>query len=128
MKKVFTSLFFLFILFVSCSMPKADDTIAMMNRYWNFYRVENFDSLKTFYTGSIPDTSFWNALRGEAAQYGDIKDINLSTISVGQSFSEGENIELTYQVVYDKNFLYHKFTFKKNDKGVFKIVRHELTK
>lgn len=127
MKSVFIPLFILVTLFVSCSMPNADGTIAMMSRYWQFYRVENFDSLKTFYTGSIPDSTFWNALHTLHEKYGDVKDISLSNITVGQAFGEGERVELTYQVEYDKRFLGHQFIFKKDDKGVFKIIRHELT-
>ena len=128
MKRVYTPLFFLITLFVSCSMPKADGTIASMNRYWDFYRVENFDSLKTFYTAPIPDTSFWNALHKVGEQYGNIKDISLINTTVGRAFGKGERIELTYEVEYDKKVLDHIFAFKKDDKGVFKISRHELTK
>jgi hypothetical protein len=109
-------------------MPKADETIAMMNRYWDFYRVENLDSLKTFYFAPIPDTSFWNALHEVREKYGDVKNISLTKTTVGQAFGEGARVELTYEVEYDKKVLDHEFTFKKDDKGVFKISRHELTK
>lgn len=128
MKKVYASLFLLVILFVSCSMPKADNTIAMMNRYWEFYRVGNIDSLKTFYTGGVPDTSFWNSLHAVGEKYGDIKNVSLTNTTVGQAFGEGERIELTYEVEYDKKVLDHEFIFKKDENGVFKISKHELTK
>lgn len=128
MKNGYIPLFFLINLFVSCGMPRADETIAGMNRYWDFYRVENFDSLKAFYIPPIPDTSFWNALHKVGAQYGKIQNISLTNTTVGQAFGKGERIELTYEVEYEKKVLDHIFSFKKDDKGVFKISKHELTK
>jgi hypothetical protein len=128
MKRVYTSLFFLVIMFVSCSLPKADNTIAMMNRYWEFYKVGNIDSLKTFYTDQIPDTAYWNSMHGVIEKYGDIKNIALTNTTVGQSLGEGERIELTYEVEYEKKTLDHEFVFRKDNNGVFKISNHELTK
>jgi hypothetical protein len=128
MKKVYTPLYFLVILFVSCSMPKADNTIAMMNRYWEYYRVDNIDSLKTFYTGGVPDTSFWKSLHAVGEKYGDIKNVSLTKTTVGQAFGEGARIELTYEVEYDRKVLDHEFIFKKDENGVFKISKHLLTK
>lgn len=128
MKRTYTPLFFLIILFVSCSLPKADDTIAMMNRYWDFYRANNFDSLKTFYTGGVPDTSFWNSLHTVGEKYGDIKNVSLTNTTVGQAVGKGPRIELTYEVEYDKKVLDHEFIFVKNENGVYKISSHQLTK
>jgi hypothetical protein len=128
MKRIYTPLFFLVTLFSSCSMPKADDTITMMNRYWEFYQVDKFDSLKTFYTGGVPDTSFWNSLHAVGEKYGDIKNVSLINTTVGQAVGKGPRIELTYEVEYDKKVLDHEFIFIKDENGVFKILKHQLTK
>jgi hypothetical protein len=128
MKRIYTLLFCLVILFVSCSLPNADNTVAMMNRYWDFYRVDNIDSLKTFYNLPLADTSFWNALHEVGVQNGDIKNISLTNTTVGKSLGEGERIELTYEVEYDRKVLNHEFVFRKDNNGDFKISSHQLTK
>jgi hypothetical protein len=128
MKRINYSLFFLFTLIIACNMPKPDKAVAMMNRYWNFYQVENYDSLKTFYisNGENVDTSFWRAIHQLHENYGSVKNVTMTKTGVEQSLGEGESIELAYEVELDKKVITHEFAFKKDEKGVFRISNHEF--
>jgi hypothetical protein len=128
MKRYYCFFTFLLASIVACNMPKADQAIAMMNRYWNFYKVENYDSLKTFYisSGANIDTGFWKAVHFQHENYGHVKSVNMTQTGVEQSLSEGEKIELAYEVEYEKKVVTHDFSFKKDEKGVFRITNHEF--
>jgi hypothetical protein len=50
MKSMLRSLVaFLCVITVACSIPKPDLAISKMEQYWQYYKVENYDSLKAFY-------------------------------------------------------------------------------
>jgi hypothetical protein len=109
-------------------MPKPDETVAMMNRYWDFYRAENYDSLKTFYisNGEEIGTSFWNGMQQLHKDYGGVKSITMTKTEVKQSVGEGEGIELIYEVELDKKVITHDLSFRKDETGVFRIANHEF--
>lgn len=129
MKKIFPFIFFIFAMTIACKMPKPDQAIAMMDLYWNFYKVGNFDSLETFYIvkgDSADEKYFWNALRKMRENGGNIRKISLTSTSIERSLNNGESIGLAYEVEFEKFMVKHEFVFKKNEKGVLRISNHEF--
>jgi hypothetical protein len=113
-------------------MPKPEKTAATMEKYWNFYKVENYDSLKTFYIpkGNNPDEKYKDlckALHGLHENYGNVHNVLLTGQSATKSLGEGETIGLTYEVEFEKKVINHEFSFKKDDKGEFRIMDHTFS-
>lgn len=126
-----TLIAFLFV-FISCKMPKPDLAISTMERYWQYYKVENYDSLKAFYIpkGDNPDerlNSLFGALHNLHENYGSVRSINLIEKSASKSTEKGDRIELIYEVQYDKKVINNQFSFAKDENGEFKIIDHSFS-
>lgn len=117
---------------IACNMPKADLTISKMEQYWQYYRVENYDSLRAFYIpkGDNPNerlNSLFNALHNLHENYGSVRSVNLVEKSTSKSIDKGDRIELKYEVEFDKKFINNQFSFAKDENGKFKIIDHSFS-
>jgi hypothetical protein len=112
-------------------MPKPDLAISKMEKYWQYYRVENYDSLRAFYIpkGENSDerlSSLFNTLHSLHENYGSVRSVNLVEESASKSLENGDRIELIYEVEFDKKVIKNQFSFAKDGSGNFKIMDHSF--
>src|SRR4051794_7153849 len=84
MKSIYCCLIFLSMLMVACHLPDTKKTVATMEHYWNYLKVENYDSLKIFYIpkGDNPDEKYKSlsaALHQLHEKYGNIRNVSLTS-------------------------------------------------
>lgn len=118
---------FLCVFILSCTSPTPDVAIAKMEKYWGYYKVENYDSLRTFYRLKGNPNEGLNAIIGTIQNlhenYGDVQNVHLSVKEIA---NDGNWIRLVYEVKFDKKSISNIFTFKKNKYGEFNITDHKF--
>ena len=127
-KSIFISaIAFLCMFILACGMPNANVAISKMEKYWQYYRIENYDSLRTFYIpkGDNPNerlNSLFGAFRNLHKNYGSVRSIKLIEMTTSKSLDNGDRIELTYEVEFEKEVINNQFSFAKDEDGKFKIL------
>ena len=122
---------FLCLFFLACNMPNADGTISKMEKYWQYYRVENYDSLRAFYIPKGDNSNeqlsaLFGAFHNLHEKYGSVRSVNLVEKSTSKSIDKGDRIELTYEVEFEKKVINSQFSFAKDGDGEFKIIDHSF--
>lgn len=119
------------ILVASCSLPDTSGAQRMMEKYWQFCKDEQYDSLKHFYLEDRVSESQLNqlftSLHDMREKYGSIKKANNFHIGVNKSLGGEGKVELSYQVIYENKILEHTFTFKELKHEEFRITDHSWT-
>lgn len=120
---------FLFFFTLGCSIPRADEAVSQMNQYWEHYKVENYDSLRSFYIpkGDNPEErikNLFNALHSLHTKYGNVRNVKLVETTTSKSLEKGDRIDLVYEVEFDKKVINNQFSFKKDRDGKLRIIDH----
>lgn len=127
MKLMHIGLLALLFTIIGCSMPQSDAAVSKMEQYWKYYKVENYDSLKSFYIpkGDNPEkrlNDLFSALHNLHNNYGNVHNVSLIEKSASKSLDKGDRIELIYEVEYEKKVIHNQFSFAKDKNGEFKIL------
>ena len=112
---------------LSCTSPTPDPAIAKMEKYWEYYRVGNYDSLRNFYRLKVNHPTGLNAIIGTIQSlhenYGGVQNIHLSVTEIT---NDGNQIRLVYEVKFFKKSIGNIFTFKKDKYGEYNITDHRF--
>jgi hypothetical protein len=113
------------LLFACQSPPNADETKASMDRYWQFYKAENYDSLSTFYIDrNLGEIQY--IIDSLHKNFGEVKHIKFTSQRIHQSATDELTIALSYSILYQKTFIAEEFVFKKEKDGIFRIREHSF--
>lgn len=112
-------------LFIGCGLPDTKKPIAMMDKYWTFYKAKQYDSLKPFYLKSaISEEQFpkmFEVMEKLSNEVGNITQINLTQVSANNTTNGGKSVELTYQATHERGTVEYEFKLKAAENGEFKI-------
>ena len=115
----------LFIFIQACQGPTTDAAVSTMEKYWEYYKDEKYDSLRTFYSLRAYPYEKLNpviyAMRDLHEKYGFVQTIHLSVKEISD---DGNSIRLLYEVKFATKSIANVFSFKKNGKGEYKIKEH----
>jgi hypothetical protein len=119
-------------LFIGCSLPDTKKPIAMMDKYWAFYKAKKYDSLKSFYLKSaIPEEQFpkmFAVMEKLSNEVGNITQINLTKTTTNNTTHDGKTVELTYTAVHERGTVEYEFKLKALSDGEFKIQDQSFSK
>jgi hypothetical protein len=119
-------------LFIGCSLPDTKKPIALMDKYWTFYKAKQYDSLKPFYLKSaIPEEQFpkmFAVMEKLSNEVGNITKVDLTQMSANNTTNEGKTVELTYHAVHERGTVEYEFKLKAGPDGEFKIQDQSFSK